>query len=252
MLIMQKARRAWNVNTPRTNPTLMENLNGVSVLGVPRKYDFSKEHTVFIIPVVYGVMHLCHMVFFCILPLTMMRATLTKMKDIPYYGEKFGRDDWYAFHRMIGYSLLASVISAGCIWWVSIYESCTDGLLVSCNALYPSGSYIDIRGPPWYCTDEGLDQADDARGRETDFRKITGNSHCVVSDDGNTDAVMFLREIVIVTFVCIAITAEFKYPLFKLFKVKGRKLEDLQLGSNMFAQFRHWKNSIMQQFGRTK
>jgi len=63
-----------------------DNLHDVTFLGKPAKYDFSRLDISLLAPVLYGMMHNCLMMW-CFLPLTMCRALLTWIMDIPHHGE---------------------------------------------------------------------------------------------------------------------------------------------------------------------
>ena len=108
------------------------------------------------------------------------------------------------------------------MWWLALYHSCAINGEKACNAFYPDGNYFDIRGPPFYCTDEFLSAGTKKRGHVTRFRKNFPYDHCTVrSEDGNPGAVLFLREVAVTAFLMLVISAEFKYPLLNIFGSGG-------------------------------
>jgi hypothetical protein len=66
--------------------TRYNNLHDVTFLGMPAKYDFTRLDISLMAPVLYGMMHNC-LLMWCFLPLTMCRALLTAIMDIPVHGE---------------------------------------------------------------------------------------------------------------------------------------------------------------------
>jgi hypothetical protein len=192
---------------------------------VPAKYDMDRVDISFLAPVLYGMMHNC-MIMFCLLPLTMCRALITWIMDIPYHGEWLsiflGIHEMYYQHRQIGYIFFISLTTSACIWWALLYRSCADGNADPCQAFYPSGIYVDIRGPPWFCDMETILQGDIIRGHKTPFRQKFPFDSCVMNEDGNPNAVIFLREAVIVSCLSILVSAEFKYPALGMFDTKPK------------------------------
>lgn len=70
------------------------NLHDVTFLGLPAKYDFNRMDISLLAPILYGMMHNC-LLMWCFLPLTMCRALLTWIMDIPYHGEWISKYVYY-------------------------------------------------------------------------------------------------------------------------------------------------------------
>jgi hypothetical protein len=128
-----------------------------------------------------------------------------------------GIHEMYHQHRMIGYIFLIGLSTSACIWWFILYHSCADGGRDACLAFYPDGLYVDIRGPPWFCTKDILAAGDVVRGHRTAYRQMFPYDECLFEEDGNPNGVIFLREAVVVSMMVLVVTAEFKYPVLNLF-----------------------------------
>lgn len=118
---------------------------------------------------------------------------------------------------MIGYIFLIGLTTSAVIWWFILYRFCADGSRDACLAFYPDGLYVDIRGPPWFCTKEVLEAGDIIRGHKTMYRQNFPYDECLFAEDGNPNGVIFLREAVVVAMCLLVVTAEFKYPVLNLF-----------------------------------
>jgi hypothetical protein len=130
-----------------------------------------------------------------------------------------GAHDMYYQHRVLGYLFLTLLELGAVAWWLAMYHDCAINGNKSCTAMYPEGNYFNIKGPPFYCTDEFLAQGTAARGHVTRFRSYFKYDHCVNRDeDGNPGAVLFLREAVVTLMLCLLFAAEFKYPLLNVLK----------------------------------
>jgi hypothetical protein len=193
-----------------TLATCEDTLDASTYLGLPPRYDLTDLPQSFIIPVVYGIMHAALAVF-GLLPVTMCRFSMRKLMELPVVGDLLARllgiHDLYYNHRMLGYLLMTFILIGGILWWLVLHHSCTgndDTAARACTAFYPDGNYFDVRGPPWFC---------ETPSETSRFRTIWLNySECVVHQNGNGQAVLFLRELVVFLLVLIITTSEFKYP----------------------------------------
>jgi hypothetical protein len=190
--------------------TCEDSLDATTYLGLPSRYDLTDIPQSFIIPVVYGIMHAA-LALFGLLPITMCRRTMKKIMNIPWFGETFanllGIHDLYFNHRMLGYLLMSFILIGGILWWLVLHHSCTGNDNIAsraCTAFFPDGNYFDIRGPPWFC---------ETPSETSRFRTIWLNyDECIIHENGNGQAVLFLREVVVLLLVIIITTSEFKYP----------------------------------------
>jgi hypothetical protein len=158
----------------------------------------------------------------------MSRLCLLKIMELPYIGgflaRLLGIHNMYYYHRTLGYLFLFFILTGAVLWWIVIYHSCSQGSDKACHALYPEGNYFDIRGPPWFCEEPQT---------EHQFYKVWINySRCVVQQNGNPGAVLFLREIITFLLFMILITAEFKYPLMQSSFIIEDSVKSLSDSSN--------------------
>ena len=110
-------------------------------------------------------------------------------------------------------SLMLSLILISSLSSLSSLPSSSSSLLLllllfssslSSSSSSSSSSSPSSRGPPWFC---------ESPSETSRFRNIWLNySECVVHQNGNGQAVLFLREIVVLLLVIIITTSEFKYP----------------------------------------
>lgn len=154
----------------------------------------------------------------------------------------------YYIHRVLGYTLVAGIFLGGLIWWIALYRACAnsddkvDNFSNACLAFFPEGKYTDIRGPPYFCEPETIEN----RADETKFQQIFPFDECPFEEDGNPGAVLFLREVIVTALIVLLLSAGLKYPFFKKSaKVEKRSMKGLgliELGHSIMDQLRFLVN----------
>lgn len=177
----------------------------------------------YLIPLVYAIMH-SNLLLFGLLPLTMCNYFIQFMISLearypycmPRWNKIFHLYHMLTWHRMIGYSICGCIYTAGILWWLAMYYSCShNGDLQACTAFLPKGSFCDIRGAPWFISDEDFEKS------ETPFKDAfepLGYAHALIErESGNGGAVIFLRILIILTLFLMAYGITRREACYELF-----------------------------------
>ena len=118
----------------------------------------------------------CNLLTFGLLPLPMCRTVLKLLSSSDTLSALFHVEHAQWTHRMLGFLLMGGVLLGGVLWWFCLGPTCVDDAdQRSCKAFHPDGAYYDIYN--------------------------------------NLAAVLFLRELVITSFIAIFSTALLVFPL---------------------------------------
>jgi ferredoxin-NADP reductase len=202
---------------------LASTLSDETYLGLGPKYNLNRTAQAHLIPLLYGVMHVC-LIIFALLPLTMcrmlIRAVMSFEADFmptcfPSYVQQTSAlthflhlHSLYGVHRFLGYSLCIGLYVGAVAWWIAMYFSCAQYGEGECEVFLPAGSFFDIRGAPWFCEEADLEAS------STKFRdEVIDYDSCLFEDSGNPGAVLFLRILVTLAVCTMFAASTLKYPL---------------------------------------
>ena len=202
---------------------LASDLSDETYLGLGPQYNLNRSIQAHLVPLLYGVMHVC-LIIFALLPLTMCRMLIravmafeadflpscfpTYVKQTTVLTRVFCLHSLYACHRFLGYALCTGLYVGAVAWWTALYYSCAEFGEKECSAFLPAGSFFDFRGAPWFC-----EQAD-LEGSSSRFRdEVLDYDACVFNESGNSGAVLFLRILVTLAVCTMFATSTLKYPL---------------------------------------